>query len=90
MLTDPIVKAWASLIGLSGASVLVSLLLGSSVPEAAIGAAVFFLAWLKARVILLRYLGLWEAPAWAAGFSWVLALYGLLMLTLYLIPAVMT
>jgi len=90
MLTDPILRAWTTLLGLSGASVLVSLLLGSSVPTAVIGATVFFLAWLKARVILLRYLGLWEAPAWAAGFSWVLGFYGILMLTLYLIPAFRT
>ncbi|WP_420412132.1 hypothetical protein [Roseibium sp.] len=87
MLSDPIFRAWGILLALSAASVFASALLGTGVPQAVIGAAVFFLAWLKARVILLRYLGLWEAPAWAAGFTWVLGLYGLLMLGLYLIPA---
>lgn len=89
MLSDPIFRAWSTLLVLSAASVIASILVGAGVPQAAIGAAVFFLAWLKARVILLRYLGLWEAPAWAAGFTWVLGLYGFLMLGLYLIPAFM-
>ncbi len=89
MAKDPLLKAWLTLLALSAASVFVSKLDGSGVPIAAIGAAIFLFAWAKARVILLRYLGLWEAPAWASGFTWVLGLYGVLMLTLYLIPAFM-
>lgn len=89
MAKDPILTAWLILLALSGASVAVSQLEGSNVPIAVIGATIFLFAWIKARVILLRYLGLSAAPAWAAGFTWVLGLYGFIMLTLYLIPEFM-
>jgi hypothetical protein len=44
------------------------------------------LAWLKARVILGRYLGLVNATFWARGFGISLALFCALLLGLYLIP----
>ena len=44
------------------------------------------LAWLKARVILGRYLGLAAAPFWRRGFNLSLALFCLLLLGLYLVP----
>lgn len=85
---DPILRAWLALLALSVASVVVAWLVGvGGFGEAATGAVIFILAWSKARIILSRYLGLWQAPTWLSGFNWVLGLYCLLMLGLFLIPA---
>lgn len=87
ILQDPILRAWLSLLVLSGASVLVAYIVPAGFNQAAIGAVILLLAWMKARVILSRYLGLWQAPSWRSGFYWVLGFYCLLLLGLYLIPA---
>ncbi len=50
------------------------------------GAAILFLAYMKARLILARYLGLAEAPSWYRGFNLVIGGYMLLLLLLYLLP----
>ncbi len=86
----PLTRAWIALLVLSGASTLIAALVTTGAAPAAVGAAILLLAWAKSRIILSRYLGLWRAPAWRAGFNWVLGLYCLLLLGLYLIPALMT
>ncbi|MCX2724651.1 hypothetical protein [Roseibium salinum] len=88
MTMDPITRAWLTLMVLSAASVLAALAAGASFGHSAIGASVLLFAWMKARVILSRYLGLWQAPGWRAGFNWVLGLHCLLLLGLFLIPEV--
>ncbi len=88
MTADPTVRAWFSLLLLSGASVLIASGAANTLPAGATGALVLLFAWMKARVILSRYLGLWRAPSWRAGFNWVLGLYCLLLLGLYLVPAI--
>lgn len=80
-------RAWIALIALSLGSTLLSLDLVPDGWQAASGAAVLMLAWLKARVILARYLGLAQAPSWMRGFGISLAMFCLLLLGLYLIPA---
>ena len=78
--------AWVSLIVLSIAATALSFPAINSYWPTASGIAVLILAWLKARIILARYLGLAAAPAWARGFD--LALGGLfvIFLALYLVP----
>ncbi|WP_157771621.1 hypothetical protein [Thioclava nitratireducens] len=44
------------------------------------------LAWQKARIILGKYLGLVQAPAWRRGFDVALTGVCLLLLVLYLAP----
>ncbi|MCX7568223.1 hypothetical protein OS189_17920 [Sulfitobacter sp. F26169L] len=51
--------------------------------------AVLVLAWQKARIILLQYLGLAEAPSWRWGIEFALALLCLLLLGLYLLPLIL-
>jgi len=81
---DPLLRAWGALIGLSLGSTLLSS--GVLPPGLTIlsGALILTLAWLKARVILSRYLGLADAPFWRRGFEMSLAGFCLLLLGLYL------
>lgn len=94
--TPDLVRAWITLMALSAAATILSLsrpmlptgdtgLAGFVAPLT--GGLVLGLAWLKARVILARYLGLAAAPSWRRGFDLVLALFCLLLLALYLLPA---
>ena len=81
-----LIRAWIFLIAFCAMSTLLSV---SPFPpgwEALAGAAILTLAWLKARIILARYLGLAQAPFWARGFGIVLALFCTLLLGLYLVP----
>jgi len=76
------------LVGLSAGSSLVALMLETGSPGrtavAAAGATILGLGWLKARIILSRYLRLAEAPAILRGFELALALFVLLLAGLYL------
>lgn len=85
---SPLTRAWIVLLALSGGSTLIAAAVTAGIAPVIAGAAILMLAWLKSRVILSRYLGLWQAPAWRAGFNAVIGLYCLLLLGLYLIPAV--
>ncbi len=85
--TDPLSRAWLALIALSAGSTAVAALVAMDLHRAAAGAAILLLAWLKSRVILSRYLGLAQAPGWRRGFNLVQGLFCLLLLTLFLIPA---
>ncbi len=84
---DPTLRAFLTLTALSAGSVAAAAAVGAQLGAAATGALVLILAFLKTRVILSRYLGLWQAPVWLSGFSWVLGFYCLLLLGLYLVPA---
>lgn len=84
MTRDPLFRAWAWLVALSIGSTVVALTLHSLNATVA-GVIILTLAWLKARVILSRYLGLAEVPAIAFGFGLVLALFMLACLGLYLV-----
>jgi hypothetical protein len=89
MKSDPIFRAWFLLLVLSAASVVAALIAGMGFGESVVGVLVLLFAWMKARVILARYLGLWQAPFWQSGFNWALGLFCLLLLGLYLAPTVM-
>lgn len=78
--------AWGALMGLSLASTLLSLPAIWLVWPVAAGIGVLVLAWLKARIILKRYLGLSAAPSWQRGFDITLAVFLALLLGLYLAP----
>ena len=86
-LTDPLRRAWLSLLLLSGLSALVAELAGRGLDRRLIGAVILLLALIKARVILSRYLGLAAAPGWLRGFTLTIWIFGLLLLGLYLAPA---
>ncbi len=81
---DPLLRAWGALIGLSLGSTLLSLAPVPAGLSTVAGALFLGLAWLKARVILGRYLGLHAAPFWHRGFGISLAGFCLLLLALYL------
>ncbi|MFB9149777.1 nitric oxide reductase F protein [Roseovarius ramblicola] len=83
---DPLLRAWGALIGLSLGSTVLSLWHWPPRLAALAGALILTLGWLKARVILARYLGLAAAPFWRRGFNLSLALFCLLLLGLYLLP----
>lgn len=87
--TPPVVlvRAWLALVGLGAATSAFAALGGSPPVSWPLAAAVLALAWLKARLILARYLGLAAAPTWRRGFETVLGLYALLLLGLFLVPA---
>ena len=83
---SPLLRAWITLIALSGASAVVAVLVSHGMFELAAGAVILALALAKSRIILSRYLGLWQAPSWRAGFNTVLTIYCLILLVLFLIP----
>lgn len=82
-------RAWLGLLALSLAATLVTLWDRPAALSAPAGAAILLLAWAKARIILARYLGLAAAPFWRRGFEISLAGFALLLLGLYLAPALM-
>lgn len=88
MTGETLIRAWITLILLSIGSALLSLWQIPQEWKFVAGATILTLAWLKARVILLRYLGLAQAPFWARGFGISLALFCLLLLGLYLVPVI--
>ncbi|WP_305985198.1 hypothetical protein [Roseibium sp. MMSF_3544] len=88
MSADKTTRAWISLLLLSGVSVVIATGATETLGVAITGALVLIFAWMKARVVLARYLGLWQAPAWLSGFNWALGLFCLLLLGLFLIPEI--
>lgn len=89
MTRDPITKAWAWLIVLSGGSAVVALLVDQGMDRRIAGTVILGLALLKSRIILSRYLGLAGAPSWRRGFNMVVTLFCLILLGLYLIGSSM-
>lgn len=86
MVREPLLRAWLLLLLLGAGSTLFAVLDLRGVAPAAVGGLILMLSWLKARIILSRYLGLWRAPTWRAGFDWVLGFFCLLLCGLYLVP----
>lgn len=84
---DPLTRAWAALIGLSGLSAVVAAAIARGYDARIAGAAVLLLALMKARIILARYLELSGAPHWRRGFNAALAIFTLAALGLYLLPS---
>lgn len=82
---DTLTKAWIWLIALSGGSALIATMVGHGMDRRIAGGLILFLALMKSRTILSRYLGLADAPSWRGGFNMVLTCYSLLLLALYLI-----
>lgn len=82
---DPLIRAWLALVALSALATGVSLLRPETPPWAATaaGAVILVLAWLKARVILDRYLGLAGVPGARRGFGAGLGAFALAALVLY-------
>lgn len=81
-----ILRAWLWLLALSLGSTAITLWHWPPQMTVPAGTAILVLAWVKARVILARYLGLAAAPFWRRGFELSLALFCLLLLALYLAP----
>ncbi len=82
-----LISGWLGLLALSLIATAVSLSLQAPGGWHALGGSVILaLAWLKARLVLGRYLGLDQAPFWSRGFNIALALFCTLLLGLYLIP----
>jgi hypothetical protein len=89
MTPHALITGWLALLVFSFGSTLISVWPVPSQWQAVAGVAILVLAWLKARVILVRYLGLARAPFWARGFGVSLALFCGLLLGLYLIPVML-
>lgn len=87
LIADPLWRAWGALVGLGFATTAAAWGIEAGVAPTALGAAILGFAFLKARLILLRYLGLERVPAWRRGFLGAIGLYLLLLLGLYLVPA---
>ncbi|WP_089947229.1 cytochrome C oxidase subunit IV family protein [Litoreibacter albidus] len=83
---DALTRAWLALLVFSGLTAAASTLVGGGADTRITGIVVLVLALLKSRLILSRYLGLADAPAWRRGFNLSLTLFGLLLLGLYLFP----
>lgn len=82
---DPLIRAWLALVALSGIATAVALLRPDTPDWAATlaGAVILGLAWLKARVILDRYLDLADYPAARRGFGAGLGVFAVAALVLY-------
>jgi hypothetical protein len=65
---------------------MVSAFVGIGLNRNMAGVAILLLALLKSRVILSRYLGLWQAQSWLRGFNITLCFFAALLLGLYLLP----
>lgn len=87
-MTDPLTRAWLALIALGLATTALAARIGETGSTPWLGALILAIALLKMRLILTRYLGLAEAPFWRRGFTATLAAFVLLLLALYLVPAI--
>ena len=94
MIQDKLIRAWSALLVLSLVSTGAALFIdwgdtgGNPGHIAAIsGTVILTLALIKARIILSRYLGLEATDFWRRGFNFALTAYALLLLGLYLAPA---
>lgn len=86
-INDSLWRAWAWLLLLSLASTGAALTVEAGFAGPLAGAAILAFGYLKARIILNRYLGLARTAFWRRGFSLVLGVYMLMLLGLYLIPS---
>ena len=89
MINNTILRAWMWLAILSLGSTAITFWQWPTNLAPVAGAAILALAWAKARVILADYLGLSAAPFWRRGFNLSLGVFCLLLLGLYLAPALL-
>ncbi|TQV78540.1 cytochrome C oxidase subunit IV family protein [Denitrobaculum tricleocarpae] len=75
---------WVWLLTLSLTTTAIAYFVTRGITGPIAGAAILFLAYMKARLILARYLGLAEAPSWYRGLNLLIAIYMVLLLALYL------
>lgn len=80
----PALRAWALLVVLSLAGTALSLLAPATIAPVIPGLVILGLGWAKARLILLDYLGLAQAPRWRGGAVTVITLAVLILAGLYL------
>ncbi len=78
-MTNPVTRAWIVLIVLSAASTAIA---ASGMQGRMLALAVLPIAWVKAQVVLNRYLGLAQAPVIARGFALSLAAFMALLIWL--------
>lgn len=64
-----LIATWAVLVGLSLATTAFTLVQGTGLPRYAIAGGVLILAFLKARLVLRRYLALSRSRFWSNGFD---------------------
>ena len=95
MMQNKLIRAWIALLVLSMASTGVAMFIDRGQPvdssgriAALSGVIILTLALIKARIILSRYLGLEATDFWRRGFNFALTVYALLLLGLYLAPAI--
>ena len=95
MMQNKLIRAWIALLVLSMASTGVAVFIDRGATDgnpnhiaALSGAIILTLALIKARIILTRYLGLEATRFWRRGFNFALTVYALLLLGLYLVPAI--
>lgn len=88
MFQDMLWRSWGWLLILSLASTAIAFSVTQGIAGPLAGAAILFLAYMKARLILARYLGLAESPSWYRGFKLVIGGYMILLLLIYLIPEI--
>lgn len=81
-------RGWAWLFAFSLASTFAAQGVEAGVSVPVTGTLILALAWLKARLILTRYLGLAAGSFWGRGFGMVLAFFMIGLLVLYLMPLV--
>jgi hypothetical protein len=82
---DPLLRAWLALLVLSTAGTGVAVRQSATSSLAPwLGALVLLFAGIKARLILVRYLGLAKSPSWRKGFTVLLVLLLGLLLGLFL------
>ena len=81
-LPNALTRAWLTLLMLSFASALLTVL---PIPPAALAGGILILALAKCRVILARYLDLANSPAWLRGFTMVTTGFAIIIFVLYLI-----
>jgi len=87
LLADPLLRAWGWLVGLGLATTAAAGGVSSGAAVPVLGVLLLAVAFLKARLILGRYLGLDRAPAWRRAFLGAIAALLMLLAGLYLIPA---
>ena len=81
-LPNELTRAWLTLLALSIASAVLTLL---PVSPMFLGGGILILALAKCHVILARYLALSNSPAWLRGFTMVLSGFSALVFSLYVI-----
>ena len=85
LVTDPLLRAWLALVLLSAAGTALSVSAPAQAMPAGLGLALLALAFVKARLILLGYMGLAQAPSWRGGGVAALAVAALVLGLFYLI-----